>query len=177
MEHPELHYEFAVPNDPEIDEFSSGDDEVDKYFHSRQWFDDGSEQTSPPTYKFYDGNEFIGLASVAFRNNPHPADESSTKAKYLVVYVVGVREQFQGVKNPDGSNETYAVTLFRTLDRFGREKTDVVGMSLWVRADNHRAIAFYEKLGFEEDPGGPVQRSKKGAPHLTMRKLYNSGGS
>lgn len=176
MGQPELQYAHTIPSDPEIDEFTSGDDEVDKYFHSRHWFDDGSEKTSPPTYKFCDGDEFVGLASVAFRDNPHPTDESSTTAKYLVVYVVGVREELHGVKNPNASDETYAATLFRTLERFGREREGVVGMSLWVRADNARAIAFYEKVGFERDPGGPVQRDG-GAPHLTMRKLYNSGGS
>lgn len=56
---------------------------------------------------------------------------------------------------------------------------------MWVRVDNPRAIAFYEKVGFEGDVGGPVQRDG-GAPHLTMRKppekhpagcaRYSSGG-
>ncbi len=177
VSHPELQYEYASPSDPEIDEFTSGDDEVDRYFHSRQWFDDGSGKASPPTYKFCDGDELVGFASVAFSNSPHPTDGSADKAKYLVVYVVGIREELRGVKNPHASDETYARTLFRTLERFGREKEGVVGMSLWVRADNARAIAFYEKVGFEPDPGGPVQRSKEGAPHLTMRKHYSSGGS
>lgn len=122
MGHPELQYEYAIPSDPDIDEFASGDDEVDRYFRSRQWFDDGSGKMSPPTYKFCDGDDFVGLASVAFRDNPHAADGSPTKAEYLVVYVVGVHEELQGAKNPNASDETYAVTLFRTLERFGREK-------------------------------------------------------
>ncbi|MEZ4461501.1 MAG: GNAT family N-acetyltransferase [bacterium] len=44
-----------------------------------------------------------------------------------------------------------------------------VGLALWVRSDNNRAIAFYEKVGFERDPTGPVSRDD-GVPHLTMRK-------
>lgn len=97
MGHPELQYEYAIPSDPEIDEFASGDDEVDKYFHSRQWFDDGSGKASPPTYKFCDGDKLVGFAAVAFGNSPHPTDESSEKAKYLVVYVVGAHEKLHGV--------------------------------------------------------------------------------
>jgi hypothetical protein len=49
--------------------------------------------------------------------------------------------------------------------------TYCVGVSLWVRSDNARAIAFYEKVGMVKDPGGPVSRDQ-GATHLTMRKIF-----
>jgi hypothetical protein len=176
MSESELQYEFAIPSDPDVDNFESGDDEVDKYFRSRQWFDDKFEKTSPPTYKFCDGKNVVGFASVAFRNCPHPTEESSTKAKYLVVYAVGVRKELHGTKNPHAVDETYAMTLFRTIFRFGLERAGVVGVSLWVRADNARAVAFYEKAGLQKDPGGPIQRNG-GAPHITMRRIYNRGGS
>jgi ribosomal protein S18 acetylase RimI-like enzyme len=56
------------------------------------------------------------------------------------------------------------------LERFAIDKTGCRGLYLWVRADNDRAIAFYRKCGFVDDPAGPVQRDD-GAPHLSMRKL------
>ena len=169
MSKSELDFEYALPNDPSIDQFVSGDVEVDRYFHSRQWFNDEQGKSSPPTYKFCDGARVIGFAAIAFRNCPHPTDDSPDTAKYLVVYVIGVSEDLHGVENPEKPGESYAVTTFRTLERFAREKEGVVGLSLWVRTDNARAISFYEKIGFDKDPGGPVQRDD-GAPHLTMRK-------
>ena len=121
-------------------------------------------KSAPPTYKFSDDDKVVGFAAVAFRNCPHPVDSASEVAKYLV------SEDLHGVENPNVKGESYAVTLFRTLERFAREKEGVVALSLWVRSDNVRAIAFYEKVGFKRDPGGPVQRNG-GSPHLTMRKI------
>jgi len=44
-----------------------------------------------------------------------------------------------------------------------------VGLCLWVRSANIRAIRFYKKTEFAMDPTGPVQRDG-GPPHASMRK-------
>lgn len=59
--------------------------------------------------------------------------------------------------------------MFAVLKGFAPDNAGCDGLILWVRADSPRAIAFYEKVGFERDVGGPVQRDD-GAPHLTMRR-------
>lgn len=61
------------------------------------------------------------------------------------------------------------MSMFDFIEAQARAKDGCVGVSLWVRADNARAVAFYKKVGFREDPGGACQRDG-GAPHLTMRK-------
>ena len=162
---------FALPDDPDLDAFDSGVAEVDAYFRSRQWFNVAKGVAAPPTYQFLtdEGGEVVGYAAVVFRNAEHPHDRSDDRARYLVIYVTGVHERFQGRENPRAAGETYAVLMFRVLEGFARAKAGCVGMSLWVRADNARAIASYQKVGFVDDPGGPVQRHG-GAPHLTMRK-------
>lgn len=87
-----------------------------------------------------------------------------------MVYVTGVHTRFQGAKNPRRPDESFAQSMFAILDDLAQSKAGSVGMCLWVRADNVRAIRFYQKVGFVADPGGHVQRDE-GAPHLTMRKL------
>lgn len=167
-----LSYALALPDDPHLDSFQSGVDEVDAYFRTRRWFNAKKGKASPPTYQFRtraDG-DVVGYAAVAFQRRPHARDDAEDKAKYLVVYAVGVDQGYQGKANPNAPGETYAVSLFKVIEGFAINKDDCVGLSLWVRANNSRAIVFYEKVGFVADPGGPVQRAD-GAPHLTMRKL------
>lgn len=163
--------QFALPDDPDLDVFESGVEEVDRYFRSREWFSAAKGKAAPPTYQFktHDGGEIVGYAAVAFRKCGHPNDDATDKAKYLAVYVAGVYRAFQGKKNPRSPDESFAVSLFRTLERFASDKQDCRGLYLWVRTDNSRAIRFYRKFGFIDDPAGPVQRDS-GAPHLTMRK-------
>lgn len=146
--------------------------EVDTYFRSRQWFNVVKGVAAPPTYQFLtaEDGEVVGYAAVAFRNGDHPHDGSGNRARYLMVYVAGVHARFQGCENPNAPGESFAVSIFRVLEGFARDKQGCVGVSLWVRTDNPRAVAFYRKMGFEPDPAGPVQRDE-GAPHLTMRKL------
>ena len=166
----ELEHRFTLPDDEDLDDFESGVDEVDDYFRTREWFNVGRGKAAPPTYSFLsEDGERVGYAAVAFRENPHPNDASPRTAKYLVVYVVGVDQNFQGAKHPE-TGQTYAVMIFKTLTRFARDRGGCAGLSLWVRTANARAIAFYEKIGFEPDEGGPVARDD-GAPHLTMRKV------
>jgi len=167
-----LHTRFAEPDDPDIDTFTSGVDEVDAYFRSRQWFNTKKGEASPPTYQFLteEGGDVVGYAAVTVRNYDHPQDGVGTRARYLMVYVTGVHTRFQGQQNPRAPGKTFAVSMFRVLEDMARGKANCVGLSLWVRADNPRAISFYKKVGFVPDPGGPVQRDN-GAPHLTMRWL------
>jgi GNAT superfamily N-acetyltransferase len=167
-----LFYEYALPDDPELDRFDSGEDEVNAYFRSRRWFNAEKGQAAPPTYAFRteEGGPVVGYAAVSFRNAEHPDDRSATRAKYLMVYVVGVNRPYQGRRNPVAPDETYAASIFGVIQGFVASKAGCVGVCLWVRSTNARAIHFYEKAGFVADPSGPVERDS-GAPHLTMRKL------
>ena len=168
----ELTFRFTLPSDEDLDDFESGVDEVDDYFRKRQWFNEGKDKAAPPTYTFFseDGDR-IGYAAVAFRRYPHPNDNADEKNQYLVIYVVGVDRAFRGKFNAR-LGETFAKSIFRTLTRFAEEKEECAGLSLWVRTDNERAIAFYKKGGFVADETGPVERDD-GAPHLTMRKILD----
>ncbi len=166
-----LHYAFALPDDPELDGFDSGDAEVDAYFRSRRWFNVAKGQAAPPTYVFRtDANgPVIGYAALSLRNAEHPDDQSPSRARYLMVYAVGLNRSFQGRANPRAPSSTLAASVFEIIEGFALAKSDCVGISLWVRATNERAIRFYRRLGFVADPGGPAQRDS-GSPHLTMRK-------
>ena len=166
---------FALPDDPDLDAFASGNEEVDAYFRTRQWFNVAKGVSAPPTYQFLtevDG-EVVGYASVAFRKSDHPFDGADERALYLLIYVIGVHTRFQGQRNPKGSNESCAASMFLMLANLARARDGCVGLGLWVREDNERAIAFYRKAGFEPDPGGAMQRDG-GVPHLTMRALLAS---
>jgi len=169
--HP-LSFHRAVPDDTDLDAFSSGVAEVDTYFRSRQWFNTQKSKASPPTYQFRNADdEVVGYAAVSYRKCDHPEDGAPDRAKYLSIYVTGLHERFHGTKNPAAPNETYAESMFRVLEDFACGTAGCVGMYLWVRANNARAIAFYEKVGFVGDAAGPVQRDT-GARHLTMRKVF-----
>lgn len=169
-----LAVEHALPDDPAIDTFTSGDVEVDAYFHSRQWFHAASKQASPPTFalRSQEGG-LVTLVTVGFRRAPWPAD-TSWQARTLTVYALGVGLEFQGQRNPMAPEETYAASVTAVVERMGREKADCLGLALWVREGNARAIAFYRRCGFVGDPGGAVQRDE-GAAHLTMRKAFDRG--
>lgn len=165
-----IHAELADPADAAVDAFECGDGEVNHYFTSRSWFRDG--KLSPPmTYQFRttSGGPIVGYAAVAPKNTPHPSDGDVGKAKYLVIYAVGVNMPFQGALFQETPKETYAAAIFRFLE--GKRPANCVGLSLWVRDNNTQAIAFYKKFGFVADPTGPTVRDESGAPHLTMRKL------
>lgn len=164
-----IHAAFADPTDQAVDAFECGDPEVNHYFKSRSWFRDG--KLSPPTYEFRraSGGPILGYAAVAPRNIEHPSDADTGKAKYLVVYADGVNNPFQGILFQETPKETYAAAIFRFLE--GQRLANCVGLSLRVRDNNTRAIAFYKKVGFVADPGGSKVRDEAGAPHLTMRKL------
>ena len=167
-----LFHEYALPDDPELDRFDCGEQEVNAYFRSRRSFNTQKGQAAPPTYVFRtaEGGPVVGYAAVSFRNAQHPDDRSSVRAKYLMIYVVGVNRPYQGRRNPLAPDETFAASIFGVIEGFAASTVSCVGMWLWVRSTNHRAIRFYEKAGFVADPSGPVQRDP-GAPHLTMRKL------
>jgi ribosomal protein S18 acetylase RimI-like enzyme len=114
----------------------------------------------------------VGYASASFRNQPHPDDASSTKAKALVISMLGVDQAFQGQPNPLVPNQTYAASIMAELEGMARSKANCVGLSLWVRSTNDQAIGFYKKVGFVTDPASPFQLDD-GDPMLTMRKLLS----
>lgn len=170
-----LHYAFALPDDCELDAFDSGNPEVDAYFRSRKWFKADKGVAAPPTYVFrtdVDAPAF-GYAAVSFRNAEHPDNHSAKRARYLMVYAVGIGRQFHGQLNPRNPSATLAASIFEVIESFALGKADCVGLYLWVREENERAIRFYVRLGFVADPSGPTQRDE-GSPHLTMRKLLRS---
>ncbi len=165
-----MKHRLALPDATDLDVFDSGNPEVDDYFKSRRWFDPEKGKAAPPTYQFVGPDEeIVGYAAASFRKCAHPTDAVDGKAKYLVVYAAGLHRRFHGQEDPDMPGETFATSVFRVLEEFARTKDGCVGLYLWVRSDNDRAIAFYEKFGFERDPGGAVERDE-GSPHLTMRK-------
>jgi ribosomal protein S18 acetylase RimI-like enzyme len=153
--------ELAGPDDAFLDVFCSGQERVDQYFRSRAWFAEKRK-----------GGPVVGYASVSFRNQPHPDDASSTKAKALVISMLGVDQAFQGQPNPLVPNQAYAASIMAELEGMARSKANCVGLSLWVRSTNDQAIGFYKKVGFVTDPAGPFQLDD-GDPMLTMRKLLS----
>lgn len=160
--------ETAAPNDPAVDTFHCGDVEVEAYFHGRQWF---RPKGTLATFAFRVANDgpAIGYVTVARRQVAHPSDASAAMERYLTVYALGVAVDHQGVRNPSSPRDTFAVSIMRVVENLARTQGTCVGLSLWVRANNARAIGFYRKVGFVADAGGAVQRDD-GVPHLTMRK-------
>lgn len=167
-----LQSEFALPDDPDRERFESGDEEVKPYFRSSPRFNAEKGQTAPPTYVFRTEpwGPVVAHAAISFRNVEHPDDRSASRAKYLMIYVVGVNRLFQGQRSPRAPEETFAASIFAFVEGFAMAKAGCAGLSLWVRSTNVRTIRCYEKVGFVADPSGPVRRDA-GAPHLTMRRL------
>ncbi len=111
-------------------------------------------------------------AATAFRKQSHPTDADAERARYLVIYALDVHRHFQGVDSPAAPGQRYAATIMDALEELAHDRADCVGLSLCVREDNPRAIAFYERYGFIADPAGPVTRDE-GPRHLTMRLLFD----
>jgi ribosomal protein S18 acetylase RimI-like enzyme len=164
--------ELAEPDDSFLDVFCCGHERVEHYFRSRAWFAEKSKGGSLTTYVFRIslGGPVVGYAAVSFRNQPHPDDTSTSKAKVLVISMLGVDQAFQGQQNPLAPGYTYAASIMAELEERARSKANCVGLKLWVRSTNDHAIGFYIKLGFLTDPAGPFQLDD-GDPMFTMRKL------
>jgi ribosomal protein S18 acetylase RimI-like enzyme len=112
----------------------------------------------------------VGYAAVSFRNQPHPDDASSSKAKVMVISMLGVDQAFQGQMNPSAKDQSYAASVMADLEERARSKANCAALKLWVRSTNARAIGFNAKVGFVTDPAGPFQHHA-GDPMLTMRKF------
>lgn len=168
----EIFYEFALPDDPFLDRFSSGYQAADDYFRNRKWFNVEKGRSCPPTYAFraHEGGLVVGYCAFDFGKRPHPDDSSEAKARYLVIYMIGVDQAFQRTQNPLAPGQTYAASIMSVLEDIARARESCVGLSLWVRSTNEAAIGLYRKVGFTPDPGGPSQRDE-GNPILTMRKM------
>jgi len=164
--------ELAVPDDSFLDVFCCGYERVDSYFRSREWFAQQCKGGSLTTYvvRVFEGGPVVGYFSVSFRNQPHPNDASTSKAKVLVISMLGVDQAFQGQRNPLAADQTYAASIMAELEEMARSKATCVGLSLWVRSTNERAIGIYRKVGFVADPAGPIPRDA-GDPMLTMRRF------
>ncbi|MFT4976022.1 MAG: ribosomal protein S18 acetylase RimI-like enzyme [Myxococcota bacterium] len=171
-----LYFRMADPRDTDIDDFDCGSSpealEVSSYFKGRQWFDYSKEKSKPPTWQLGTRDEIIGYLSISHGNRPHPDNNSTTKARYLTIYVVGIHKQFQGRINPTAlTPERYAATIYRSCeDFFAKIRPDCVGLRLEVRTNNVRAIQSYQKYGFMNDPGGPI--IKNGKSTVVMRKIF-----
>lgn len=167
-----IFYEFALPDDPFLDRFTSGYETMDSYFRSRRWFKAERGRSSPPTYVFRtaEGGPIVGYCAFDFGKQPHPDSASTTKARYLVIYMIGVDRAFHGNQNPLAPGQTYAASFMAVIEDIARAKESCVGLSLWVRSTNEAAIGLYRKVGFTPDPGGPSRRDE-GDPILTMRKI------
>lgn len=87
-------FTLADPQAPELDAFSSGNDEVDRYFKARGWIKAG--KYSPATYEIRTGigSAVVGYAAYAFKNMPHVDALESDKGRYLVIYALGLSERF-----------------------------------------------------------------------------------
>ena len=164
--------ERAEPDEPFLDVFCSGQVRVDQYFRTREWFAEQSKGGSLTTYVFRatEGGAVVGYAAVSFRNQPHPDDASDSKAKVLVISMLGVDQSFQGQTNPFSAGQSYAASIMAYLEEQARSKASCVALKLWVRSTNVRAIGFYTKVGFVMDPAGPFKLND-GNPMLTMRKF------
>ncbi len=156
---------WADPTAEAVDAFDCGDTEVNAFFRTRRWFSDG--KLSPPTYEFVVNGSTVGFAAVDERKVEHPSDSATEKMKYLVIFAFGINTQFHGKRLGGPSTGTYAVAALQFVESLLKPKH--VGLTLWVRANNARAIACYKKFGFVADPGGARARGE-GAPHLSMRK-------
>lgn len=162
----------ADPGSEDFDEFQCGDTEyaieVRDYFRDRKWFKADKKKASPATYEVSTVDEVVGYLAAGHANRPHPTHDSETKARYLVIYVAGLRLRHQGVENPHSPTlERYSDGLFRLAEEvLAPEGDDCVGLYLRVRANNAQAIRFYERFGFEVDPTGPDDGN------IYMRKVF-----
>lgn len=97
----EIFIELAVPDDSFLDVFCCGYERVDRYFRSRDWFAERCKGGSLTTYavRVSEGGAVVGYCSVSFRNQPHPDDRSTSKAKVLVISMLGVDKAFQGQRD------------------------------------------------------------------------------
>ena len=139
-----LFVELAAPDDSFLDVFCCGQARVDQYFRTREWLAEKSKGGSLTTYVFRAGEagSVVGYAAVSFRNQPHPEDASSSKAKVLVISMLGVDQAFQGQMNPSAEDQSYAASVMADLEERARSKANCVAMKLWVRSTNARAISF-----------------------------------
>jgi hypothetical protein len=71
-------------------------------FRNREWLAEQSKGGSLTTYVFRAGEAgaVVGYAAVSFRNQPHPDDASSSKAKVLVISMLGVDQAFKAKAIP-----------------------------------------------------------------------------
>ena len=67
------------------------------------------------------GGAIVGYAAAAFRNQSHPTDVHTERARYLVIYALGIHRHFQGVENSAAPGQRYAATIMDSLEGLARD--------------------------------------------------------
>jgi hypothetical protein len=176
--HSRVRWRVADPKSPTTETFNSGTtwwaEEVNKYVRRGRWRIPGQMN-----YEFGVDGESVGFSFIMPGDEiGHPHRDSVETAFYRVILIAGVNVDFQGDRRPD-LKERASASIFRMIEDLPRDLIDedgqpvgrVVGMSLYVRADNVPARKFYAKRGFIDDPGSPFD--DKGRSTYEMRKILD----
>jgi len=92
--------------------------------------------------------EFVGYGSLGVTRWKYP-DSASPRTELVIVPAVALRKEFW--RKPDGpSEERYSSQIMRHLLNVAAAwPGDPPAVSLFVHPDNHAAIKFYERFGFQ----------------------------
>ena len=102
-----LSVQLARMEDPDLQTFDSGVEEVNRYFSEGRWFDRKKGLPTLPTYRFaLAAGDCVGFASGALRTVEFP-EGSGLRGKFPVVSAGGVVKGLIGEKVP-GSANSYA---------------------------------------------------------------------
>jgi RimJ/RimL family protein N-acetyltransferase len=167
----DLTIERAVAGDPRVETFYFGAEpwavEVEEEFKSGVWEDDRD------LWLFLLNDDLVAGARLGFwnRDPPHLDVSDVSRRKYFLILSFGVNVPFQKQPDPGSDPETtFARSILAYIESKGRANASCIGLSLWVRADNERARAMYEALGFGYDPSGPFDDD--GLETYEMRKWF-----
>jgi GNAT superfamily N-acetyltransferase len=181
-----IRYRVASPYASGVRRFDCGPEwwarEITEFVHSRRW----ANKPYIAALEFGLNGRSVGFAFLVIDKKRHPDWASGEKANYQLVVMAGVHKRYQGKEDPKApfrtdkpsKRESLAVTMFRGIEEFGRSRPEgLAGMWLQVRAENARAIACYEKIGFIHDrargvDGVYTSEDKANAPTRDMRKIF-----
>lgn len=170
IEEAALRYRPADVLYPSVEQFNCGDDwcaaEVNRFVRAARW----GNKPNLTALEFGLDGETVGFAFLRLSEMGHPHVGSSDAALYQVILVTGINLAFQRRENPGSSQgERLSTTMFRAIEAEARS-AGAVGLHLQVRVENGKARRFYERVGFEDDPGGEFLDGKQAIPTLVMRK-------
>lgn len=104
------------------------------------------------------GGEIVGFGSVGICHWRWPPPDGR-HAKLVMIPMLGIDERFQGIpEDPDWRYSTQIMShLIYEAQQLATSQESEHGRIEWlvllVHRENHRAIRFYEKCGFELIPG------------------------